>query len=164
MAGFLDESYGAGDERRARIIKLVVVSVAIAAVLTGLLYFFFRNYRQEQQAKRFFQLLESHNYQSAYDMWISSDSDRSGYPMSAFMQDWGPGAMDVHSFTVMDAESCGNSVIVDTDLGPAGDKKLWINRHSLVLSFGPYEQCPQQNRIYTFYRNVKYQLHGRTYK
>jgi hypothetical protein len=163
MAGYLD-AYGAGDERRARIIKITVVSVMMVAMLSGLLYFFFRNYRQEQQAKRFFELLQAHNYQAAYDMWVSSDSERSGYPMNAFLQDWGPKAMDVHSFTIMDAESCGNSVIVDADLVPVGDKKLWINRQSLELGFGPYDQCPQQNRIYTFYRNVKYQLHGRTYK
>ena len=163
MAGFLDE-YGAGDERRERIVKLILVSVVVVAVLSGLLYFFFRNYRQEQAAKRFFQLLETHNYQAAYDMWVSSDSERVGYPMNEFLKDWGPQAMDLHKFTIMDAESCGNSVIVDTDLGPAGDKKVWINRQTLELGFGPYEQCPQQNRIYSFYRNVKYQLHGRTYK
>ena len=163
MAGFLDE-YGAGDERRARMVKLILISVVVAAVLLGLLYFFFRNYRQEQAAKRFFNLLETHNYQAAYDMWVSSDSERVGYPMTEFMKDWGPQAMDLHKFTIMDAESCGNSVIVDADLGPAGDKKVWINRQTLELGFGPYDQCPQQNRIYSFYRNVKYQLHGRTYK
>lgn len=163
MSGYLDE-YGAGDERRARIIKMIVVSVIVVAILYGLGYFFFRNYRQEQQAKRFFQLLQAHNYQAAYEMWVSSDSERNGYPMSAFLQDWGPKAMDVHNFSIMDAESCGNSVIVDTDLGPAGDKKVWINRQTLELGFGPYDVCPQQNRIYNFYRNVKYQLHGRTYK
>jgi hypothetical protein len=163
MAGFLDE-YGAGDERRERIVKLILVSVVVVAVLSGLLYFFFRNYRQEQAAKRFFQLLEAHNYQTAYDMWVSSDSERAGYPMNEFLKDWGPQAMDLHNFTIMDAESCGNSVIVDADLGPAGDKKVWINRQTLELGFGPYQQCPQQNRIYSFYRNVKYQLHGRTYK
>jgi len=164
MAGFLDE-YGAGDERRARIVKIVVVSVIGLAILSGLLYFFFRNYRQEQQAKRFFELLQAHNYQAAYDMWVSSDAERNGYPLAAFLQDWGPQTMDVHSFTIMDAESCGNSVIVDADLGPVGDKKVWVNRQSLELSFPPpYEGCIQQNRIYNFYRNVKYRLRGRTYK
>jgi len=163
MAGFLDE-YGAGDERRARIIKLIVVSVLVAAVLSGLLYFFFRNYRQEQAAKRFFNLLEAHNYQAAYDMWAPTDRDKADYPMTSFLQDWGPQAMDIRKFTVMDAESCGNVVIVDTDLGAAGDKKLWIKRDTASLGFGPFEQCQQQNRIYNFYRNIKYRLHGRTYK
>jgi hypothetical protein len=163
MAGFLDE-YGAGDERRARIIKMIAVSVAVLVVLTGLLYFLFRNYRQEQQAKRFFQLLEAHSYQAAYDMWTLTDSERRAYPMSAFLQDWGPQAMDIRNFTIMDAESCGNAVIVDADLGAAGDKKLWVTRQNLELSFGPSEVCQHQNRIYNFYRNVKYQLHGRTYK
>jgi hypothetical protein len=163
MAGYLD-SYGAGDERRARIVKLAAVSVVALAILFGLLYFFFRNYSQEQQAKRFFQLLEAHDYNAAYNMWVSSDAERTGYPMSAFLQDWGPQAMNVHNFSILDAESCGNNVIVDTDLGAAGDKKLWVNRRTLELGFGPYEVCPQQNRIYNFYRNVKYQLRGRTYK
>jgi hypothetical protein len=163
MAGFLDE-YGAGDERRARIIKVTLVSVAALAVLSGLLYFFFHNYREERQANRFFQLLEAHNYQAAYAMWAPTDRDKADYPMKSFMQDWGPQAMDIRKFTIMDAESCGNVVIVDTDLGSAGEKKLWIKRDSESLGFGPYEQCPQQNRIYNFYRNVKYQLHGRTYK
>jgi hypothetical protein len=163
MAGFLD-AYGAGDERRTRIIKLIVVSVIVVAVLSGLFYFFFRNHRQEQQAKRFFHLLEAHNYQAAYDMWVSSDSERSGYPLASFMQDWGPKTMDVHSYTIMDAESCGNSVIVDADVGAAGDRKLWINRQTLELGFGASDVCPQQNPIYKLYRNVKYQLHGRTYK
>lgn len=163
MAGFLDD-YGAGDERRARIIKTAVISVVVLAVVSGLLYFFLHNYPQQQQVKRFFRLLEAHNYNAAYDMWVSSDSERQGYPMSAFLQDWGPKSMDVHSFDILDAETCGNSVIVDADLGAAGDRKLWVNRKTLELGFGPYEQCPQQNRIYNFYRNVKYQLHGRTYK
>ena len=163
MAGFLDQ-YGAGDERRARNIKIVLVSVVVLAVLSGLLYFFFRNYLQEQQAKRFFQLLAAHDYQTAYGLWVSSDSERRGYPYASFMQDWGPPSVDVRNFAILDAESCGNSVIVDADLGPAGDKKIWVNRQSLELGFPPWEQCPQQNRIYSFYRNVKYRLRGRTYK
>jgi hypothetical protein len=163
MAGYLDE-YGAGDERRARIIKTIVVSVVGLAILCGLFYFFFRNYRQEQQAKRFFELLEAHNYEAAYNLWNPSEQDRRDYPMPSFMRDWGPPGVDVKNFSILDAESCGNNVIVDTDLGNAGDKKVWVNRQTLELSFGPYQFCPQQNRIYNLYRNVKYQLRGRTYK
>ena len=163
MAGILD-SYGAGDERRARKIKMLLVSVVGLVVLSGFLYFFFRNYPQQQQAKRFYQLLAAHDYQSAYALWVTTDSARRDYPMDAFMRDWGPPAVEIRKFDILDAESCGNVVIVDADLGAAGQKKLWVKRSTLELSFPPYEQCMQQNRIYDLYRNVKYRLHGRTYK
>ena len=163
MSGYLDQ-YGAGDERRARNIKIVVISLVGLAALTGVLYFFLRNYPQERQAKRFFQLLVAGNYQQAYGMWASTEDERHSYPMSAFMQDWASPSVQVHSFDILDAESCNNTVIVDVDLGQAGDKKLWIDRKTLALSFPPYDQCPHQNRIYDFYRNLKYRLRGRTYK
>jgi hypothetical protein len=122
------------------------------------------NYPQVQQAKRFYRLLEAHDYQTAYGLWVSTDSERSGYPMTNFLQDWGAPSVEVRSFDILDAESCGNSVIVDADLGQAGDKKVWVNRATLELGFPPYDECPQQNRIYNFYRNVKYRLHGRAYR
>ena len=162
MAGFLD-NYGAGDERRIRNIKVSVVSVVGLAILSALLYFFFHNYPQQQQVKRFCQLLLAHDYSKAYDMWVSSDAERHSYPMNAFLQDWGP-SVNVRSFDILDAESCGNNVIVDADLGQAGDKKIWVNRKTLELSFPPYDVCPEQNRIYNFYRAIKYRLHGRTYQ
>jgi hypothetical protein len=163
MAGYLDH-YGAGDERRARKIKVAILSVVVLAVLSGLLYFVLHNYSQERQAKRFFERLEAHDYQGAYVLWgCTAARPCSGYPMKSFMQDWGP-PVNVTGFAILDGESCGNSVIVDVDAGPAGDKKLWVNRNTLELGFPPYDQCPQGNRIYNFFRNVKYHLHGRTYR
>src|ERR1700676_160887 len=101
MAGFLDQ-YGAADERRGKIIKAVVISAVTLAVAAGLLYFFFHNYRQEQQVKTFFDLLEHQKYQEAYSLWVRTDSDRRGYPFESFMQDWGPqsGHRDVSSFQI----------------------------------------------------------------
>jgi hypothetical protein len=163
MAGYLDQ-YGAGDERRARNIKIVVLVAVGLAVLTGVLYFFFHNYRQEHQARRFLQLLVAGNYQQAYEMWAPTEEERRSYPLSAFMQDWAPPSVQIRSFDILDAESCENTVIVDVDLGQAGDKKLWVDRKTLELSFPPYDQCAHQNRIYNFYRDVKYRLRGRTYK
>ena len=162
MAGFLDH-YGAGDEQRARKIKIAVVSVVVLAAASGLMYFFFHNYSEERQATRFFQLLQLHNYQEAYAMWgCTAAHPCDGYPLSSFMQDWG--SADVKGFAVLDGESCGNSVIVDVDAGAAGDKKLWVARGTLEIGFPPYEQCPQGNRIYNLYRDIKYRLRGRNYR
>jgi hypothetical protein len=163
MAGYLDQ-YGAGDERRARRLKLIILAVVGCVALSGILYSLLHNYSQERQAKRFFEHLAAGDYKAAYALWGCTDARPcSGYPMSAFMQDWGP-PVQVAGFSILDGETCGNSVIVDVDAGSAGNKKIWVNRATLELAFPPYDQCPQKNRIYDFMRNIKYRLHGRTYQ
>jgi len=53
MAGYL-EQYGAGEERRGKIVKTLVISLVALIVLGGTGFFVFHNYRQEHQVKRFF--------------------------------------------------------------------------------------------------------------
>ena len=178
MAGLLEGDYGAAEERRARVIKIIVVSVLALTVIAGTVYFFFHNYRQEQQVKQFMKLLEACDYQGAYNRWTGSDSDRARYPMSDFMRDWGP-PVDVSGYAILDSESCDKSVIVDVDAGHAGDRKVWVNRAGLAMSFPPNEAgCVQtlvdgrgnllyrykHNKIYEWFRNVRYRLRGRTYQ
>lgn len=162
MAGYL-EQYGAGDERREKLIKTVVIAAAVLLVGGGLLYFFFHNYPEERQAKRFFTLLEAHDYKAAYAMWGCTDAKPCrDYPMSEFMKDWGPQAGPLNDATVLDGESCGSGVIVDVGIDRSGNKKLWVERENHVLGFSPFERCPQGNRIHDFWRDIRYRLHGRT--
>jgi len=178
MTGLLEGDYGAGEKRRARVIKVIVVSVLALTVIAGTVYFFFHNYREEQQVKQFMILLEARDYQGAYNLWTGSDSARARYRMSDFMQDWGS-PVDVSGYVILDAESCDNSVIVDVDAGHAGDRKVWVDRASLSMSFPPNEfGCVQalvdgrgnlayrrkHNLIYEWFRNLKYRLRGRTYQ
>ena len=76
--------------------------------------------------------------QSAYNLWMGSGSARARYRMSDFMRDWGP-PVDVTGYVILDSESCGNSVIVDVDAGHAGDRKVWVDRANLSMSFPPNE-------------------------
>jgi hypothetical protein len=123
-------------------------------------------------------LLEARDYRGAYNLWTGSDSARARYLMSDFMQDWGPPA-DVSGYVILDAESCDNSVIVDVDAGHVGDRKVWVERASLSMSFPPHEAgCvrvladgrgnllyrDKHNKIYEWFRNVRYRLRGRTYR
>jgi len=178
MASLLEGDYGAAEGRRARIIKVIVVSVLALTVVTGTVYFFFHNYRQEQQVKQFMKLLEARDYQGSHNLWTGSDSERARYPMSDFMRDWGP-PVDVSGYAILDSESCDKNVIVDVDAGHAGDRKVWVDRASLSMSFPPNEAgCVQtlvdgrgkllyrykHNKIYDWFRNVRYRLRGRTYQ
>lgn len=177
MAGYLDQ-YGAGDEERARKLKRILLSAAGLLAASGILYFFLHNRSQEQQARKFFELLQSRDYQGAYAMWgCTTAKPCSGYPIETFMKDWGP-PVGGAPFTILDGESCGNTVIVDVDTG-GGDRKVWVNRDTLELSLPPNERgcvqavvdeagnlyyMPQHSRIYNWVRNMKYRFHGRTYQ
>jgi len=163
MAGYLDQ-YGAGDERKEKITKRVILAIVIVLVVGGLGYAFFHDFPEERQVGRFFDLLQKHDYQAAYAMWgCTQPTDRAcnDYPFAEFMKDWGPEASPVTSADVLDGESCGSGVIVEVDAGKAGDKKLWVERANHILAFPPFDRCPQGNRIHDWWRDVRFRLHGR---
>jgi len=161
MGGYL-ETYGAGDERKEKIFKTVVISAVAALVLGALLYALFHNYPEERQARRFFALLRSRDYTAAYALWGCTDSQPCrDYAMKEFMKDWGPDKGPVADVDVLDAESCGSGVIVEVDAGKIGDQKLWVERDTHLLGFPPFERCPQGNRIHDFWRNIRFRLRGR---
>jgi len=143
MAGYLDQ-YGAGEERRIRIIKTLVISVVALAVLGSIAFFVFHNYRQEQAVKHFFELIEARDYQGAYSLWVKSDSDRRGYPFDKFMEDWGPKGPhpDVSHFRISRSRSCGSGVILTVDFGSNQQEKLWVQRDDLTIGFSPLPGCP----------------------
>jgi len=143
MAGYLDQ-YGAGDERRIKVIKTLVFSLSALVILGGVAFFVFHNYKQERQVKRFFESLQAHDYQGAYAFWVSTDSDRRGYPFQSFMQDWGPssGHADVSGFQITKSRSCGNGVILTVDFAKGQQEKLWVRRDDPVIGFSPLPGCP----------------------
>jgi hypothetical protein len=164
MAGYLDH-YGEGDERRARVVKTIVAVVMAVAIITGAVALFLHNRSEENQVKRFLSLIKAGDYKTAYALWGCTDAQPCrDYPMKSFMEDWGPQAVPPGDFRVLDGDSCGSGVIVDTDLAKAGDRKIWVEKSNQTLGFPPYAQCPQRNRIADFVRNLKYRLHGRTYQ
>ena len=143
MPGYLDQ-YGAGVERRIRIIKTVVISLAGVLVAGAVLTFVFYNYRQEQQVKHFFEKLATRDYRGAYTLWVRTEQDRRGYPMEAFLQDWGPGSehSDISGFRIAKSRSCGNGVILTVNFNRGAEERLWVQRDGLTIGFSPLPGCP----------------------
>ena len=142
MAGYLDQ-YGAGDERRIRIIKTVAIAVAVLILVGGPLLFIFHNIRQENQVKRFFRLLEAHQYKEAYALWGCTDAKPcEGYEMKRFMEDWGPDKADPTDVRIERSRSCGSGVILTVDFGKNRQEKLWVQRDDLTIGFSPLPGCP----------------------
>jgi hypothetical protein len=142
MAGYLD-AYGAGDERREKTIKTVVLTLVLAVIAGGILFYVFHNYRQERQAKRFFEFLGAGQYREAYALWGCTEAKPCrDYPLAEFMRDWGPqnrGA--VRGWSITRSRSCGSGVIL-TVQGGNNQEKLWVQRDDLTIGFSPWPGCP----------------------
>lgn len=144
MAGYLD-NYGAGEERREKIIKTTVISVVSLVVLAGLLFFVFHNYREEHQVKQFFDRLAAHDYKAAYALFGCTDEKPCrDYALNRFMEDWGPGSgrNDTSNFRIAKSRSCGSGVILTVDFGRKQEEKLWVERKDMVIGFSPFPGCP----------------------
>jgi len=144
MAGYLDQ-YGAGEERRGKIIKTVVISLVLLVVIGGSLLFVFHNYREERQVKEFFSQLGSHNYKAAYALFGCTDAKPCRYyPFEKFMEDWGPnsGHTDFENAHITRSRSCGSGVLLTVDLGKNQQQKLWVERQDMSIGFPPVQGCP----------------------
>jgi len=145
MAGYLD-TYGAGVERRIRIIKTVVIAVVSLVVIGAVLFYVFHNFREEQQAKRFFAALASKNYQEAYRMFGCTDAKPcTAYAFNKFMEDWGPNVLhDPSMARITQSRSCGTGVILSVDYGQQrAAEKLWVERKDKSIGFPPFDGCPR---------------------
>ena len=144
MPGYLAQ-YGEGEEQRERIIRWIVISAVVLSVTGGILYFFLKNYKQENQARTFFNLLEKHDYQGAYATWGCTEAAPCrDYSFNSFMEDWGPKSShaDVSSYSIRKSRSCGSGVILTVDFGPNKQEKLWVERRDLTIGFSPWPGCP----------------------
>ena len=110
----------------------------------GIAFFIFHNYRQEQQVKRFFALLETHEYQAAYELWVRTDGDRRGIrsPHSCRIGVRRVPTPDVANFRISRSRSCGSGVILTVDFGKNQQEKLWVERDDLTIGFSPLPGCP----------------------
>jgi hypothetical protein len=146
MAGYLDH-YGAGEERRERLVKRVVLTTLAVVIAAGVLFLIFKNYRQEHVVNRFYDLLAHKDYRSAYALWgCTAAAPCPNYPMNAFMQDWGPQSEHANpaSFHISKTRSCGSGVIVTVDSNKQQEDKLWVQRNDLTIGFSPLPGCPAQ--------------------
>ncbi len=144
MAGYL-ATYGAGEEQRERLTKRLLLGAVILLAVVGVLYFYLKNYRQDQQVKKFFELLQKHDYTAAYALWGCTQAKPCPeYPFKNFMEDWGPQSSrgNIVSYRIRRSRSCGSGVIMTIDFGNNQQERLWVERDSLVIGFSPWPGCP----------------------
>jgi hypothetical protein len=143
MSGYL-EQYGAGDERREKIIKRVLIAAAAVVVFAGTLWLLFRNYNEENRMKAFLEDLRKQDYKSAYTLWGCTDAQPCrDYQFEKFLEDWGPRSShaSLASLRVVKTRSCAHSVIQILDFGGGEEVNLMVDRKTLAVGFAPWPVC-----------------------
>lgn len=112
--------------------------MAMAAVLTVLVVYFFGNFRQERVVKRFIAELQRGNYQQAYQIWGPTNE----YPFPNFMTDWGgPSSYygRIQGYKILASKTRGNGVIVAVEFDHLKyPVYFWVDLKNNTLSYSPF--------------------------
>ncbi|MGI8961669.1 MAG: hypothetical protein ACR2IV_18290 [Bryobacteraceae bacterium] len=142
MGSYLQQ-YGAGDERRIRIIKTIVIACVTVAVLAVAAYLFFRNYLEKQVVKHFLAEINGREYESAYRDWgCTATHPCRDYDYSRFMQDWG--AKVSSPWKIASVDGCKAFVTVNVQANGAELESLAVQRGSHAMSFAPAPECQER--------------------
>ena len=157
MGGFLDASYGAAEEKRSRTVKKVILWGGTAIVLGVVLFFWFRNYRQEQIVQEFLSLLQQKKYPEAYAMWgCTQDHPCKYYSTEKFLEDWGGSSpwANPSAIKIVHEDNCGNGVVFSLETPKADPTGLFVDKDTNTLSFAPEARCPGRHlQIWEFIKS-----------
>jgi hypothetical protein len=147
MSGFLDSTYGVADARRERRTKRIVLWSLTAVIVAVILFFSFRNWRQERVMKQFISLLKQQNYQDAYKLFgCTQETPCKYYPPEKFNEDWGPAGeyKNAGDAKIENEDVCGSGVIFTVAIPKKGPLGLWVENSTNVLGFAPngWTRCP----------------------
>jgi len=143
MAGYL-ERYGAGEERREKLIKWTIVSLVVVLIAGALAWFFFRDYAEQLRVRTFFDLLRRSEYSQAYSLWGCTETQPCPqYAFNKFLEDWGPQSKysNVSEARLTNSKSCQTGIIQFVEFPNQPQLQLWVERENKVLGFAPWPVC-----------------------
>jgi hypothetical protein len=142
MVIFLQQ-YGAGDERRSRIIKLIIAAFLVVIVLAVTGYLFFRNFPEKEKIKHFLAEVNEHRYDAAYREWgCTPNHPCRDYDFDRFMRDWG---VKVSSpWDIASVDGCKTFVTVNVQASGAELQSLMVERGTHVMGFAPAPECQER--------------------
>lgn len=150
MAEFL-EGYGAGDERREKLVKWVLVLIALALVTAGADWILGKlgkanlsDIREQWRARSFVNALKDKDYDRAYRLWGCDPSNPCrDYTREKFLEDWGPNGLyrDASSVQTEVIRHCDTGIIQTLRFGRTEPVSLWVNSGDLTVGFAPWPVC-----------------------
>jgi hypothetical protein len=137
MGSYLEE-FGVKDAKRERLINRIVLTLLATVIAGGVLWFLFRNFREESRVKEFIAALERKDYKAAHALWGCTDATPCrDYGMTQFLEDWGEKAGTV---TRSGVKSCEGGII-QTVTVKGKETLLYVDRETLLIGFSPWPVC-----------------------
>ncbi len=134
------EAYAGRGVLAARLIKLALVALGVAAMVGSSYYVFFRNWREERQARQFLELVMERRYEDAYSMWgCSVEEPCRYYPFGEFLEDWGPEApfKFLRQYDLIRSYTQPNGVIIRVAVNGSEYDPLFVESDPAKISFAP---------------------------
>ncbi len=147
MGSYLDAYASAGQQsaRRATIVKRIVVSVLIGAVVVTVAYFSLRTWNQEHAVNQFLEDLQRKDYQNAYRLWgCTPEKPCKDYSSDKFNEDWGASSLysNAAALKVEHIDFCDTGVVFDLTYPKQEELGLWVDRSTNLIGFAPWPRCP----------------------
>jgi len=144
MGSYL-QSYGIGDERRNRNIKLLIISIVGVVLLSWFAYVFFHDYFETRTVKHFLAEVNARNYQAAYHDWGCTDATPCpNYDYNRFLDDWGPQKKAASPWKVDSVDGCQSFVTVNVAAQGTDVQSLGVERGSNTLMYAPSPECQER--------------------
>lgn len=123
------------DPRWERRKRQIWIAVALVVVLGPVMFWYLKNWPEEQVVRRFCRALENGNYAEAYIIWKPSRS----YRHEDFLTDWGPKSEygKITSWNIEKSRARGSGVIVTVTLN-SKEARIWVEKEDKSLSFPPF--------------------------
>ena len=139
------------DSSKERKHRKQIISAIVVVLILLFLGWWFRYWPEEHLVGKFFDQLQSKDYNSAYGTWMHDPNwqqhpgQYSKYPFNEFYRDWGPGGEwgTIKTQKVYGASTCpggGSGVVVDVVVNDrAQHAQVWVEKSNKTLSFPPCE-------------------------
>jgi hypothetical protein len=138
------QHYGAGEERRNRVIKVTIFSFIGLLIILWILYLVFHNYSEKQAVKRFLTEVNSQDYAQAYADWgCTAVNPCTNYDYKRFLQDWGPDKKTQSPWKIASVDGCKTFVTVNVQAQGTELQSLGVQRGSKTIMYAPAPECQE---------------------